>query len=289
MKILVLGGDGMLGHAALQFLGERHDVACTLRGEREQYDEFPMFNGISCFNSVDVSVIGDVQAAVDSFEPDAVVNCVGIVKQRPTAIEAIPSLEINALLPHRLALICQGRGARLVHVSTDCVFNGRKGKAYTEQDPSDAEDLYGKSKYLGEVHDSNVITLRTSIIGFELSRNKSLLEWFLEQSGTVKGFERALYTGFTTIELSRIIERLLCDFPDASGMYQVSSDAIDKYQLLKLFREHLGHPVNIELDSEFFCDRRLDSSKFRKEFNYQPPSWTKMVKELAEWRAAGRV
>src|SRR5262249_32316179 len=131
------------------------------------------------------------------------------VKQRSEASAAIPSLEINSLLPHRLALVCAAAGARLVHLSTDCVFSGRKG-AYTESDPPDADDLYGRSKYLGEVASPGCLTLRTSIIGRELSRKTGLLEWLLSQRGaTVKGFRSAIFSGFTTHEMGRIIERLL--------------------------------------------------------------------------------
>jgi dTDP-4-dehydrorhamnose reductase len=164
-------------------------------------------------------------------------------------------------------------------LSTDCIFSGKKG-SYLESDPSDAEDLYGKTKYLGEVHEANSLTLRTSIIGRELSRHTSLLDWFLAQAGTVKGFTNAIYTGFTTLEMSRIIEKMLLEYPDASGVYQVSSDPINKYELLLLIREKLGLDIEIIPDDAFCCDRSLDSSRFRTEFNYTPPTWPAMIEEL---------
>lgn len=279
MRILILGGDGMLGHQLLKAWQSRHAVRCTLRQDLSAYASFELFTAENSYAGIDVRSLARLTEVVADFRPEAVVNCVGIVKQRPTAKESIPSLEINALLPHRLAVLCKGIGARLVHLSTDCVFNGKKGN-YQENDPSDAEDLYGKTKYLGEVHDENCLTLRTSIIGRELTRKKSLLEWFLAQTGPVKGFRKAIYNGFTTLEMSRIIETLLLDHPTANGVYQVSSEPINKYDLLLLFREKLGHSIEILPDESFYCDRSLDSSRFRREFNYSPPTWESMVEEL---------
>ena len=279
MRILILGGDGMLGHQLLDYLQPRHDVKVTLRQDISVYSSFGQFSWDNSYDGIDVRSLERLVEVMADFRPEAVINAVGIVKQRPDAKESIPSLEINALLPHRLALLCKGIGARLVHLSTDCVFSGKKGN-YSEKDLSDAEDLYGKSKYLGEVHDNNCLTLRTSIIGRELSRRKSLLEWFLAQSGTVKGFAKAIYSGFTTLEMSRIIERLLLEFPDAAGVYQVSSEPINKYELLLMFRDILGHDIEVLRDETFCCDRSLDSSRFRREFNYVPPSWTSMIEEL---------
>ena len=279
MRILILGGDGMLGHQLFIHLRPRHDVRCTLRQDLSVYEKFGLFDDHNAYAGIDVRSLERLIEVVADFQPEAIVNCIGIVKQRPTAKESIPSLEINSLLPHRLAVLCKGFGARLVHLSTDCVFSGAKGN-YQERDPSDAEDIYGKTKFLGEVHDENCLTLRTSIIGRELTRKKSLLEWFLVQSGTINGFKNAIYTGFTTLEMSRIIETMLLDYPAASGVYQVSSDPINKYDLLLLFRDKLGHSVEILPDESFHCERSLDSTRFRREFNYSPPTWKSMIAEL---------
>lgn len=279
MRILIFGGDGMLGHQLLKHLQPAHDVKVTLRQDLVVYAPFKIFNRKNVYDGIDIRSLERLIEVIIDFKPDAVINAVGIVKQRPYAKESIPSLEINALLPHRLAVLCKGIGARLIHLSTDCVFSGMKGN-YIESDPSDAEDLYGKTKYLGEVHESNSLTLRTSIIGRELSRHTSLLDWFLAQTETVKGFTKAIYTGFTTLEMSRIIERMLLDFPNASGVYQVSSDPINKYNLLLLIREKFGLNIEIVPDSIFSCDRSLDSSRFRTEFNYTPPTWSTMIEEL---------
>ncbi|MHB8058193.1 MAG: dTDP-4-dehydrorhamnose reductase family protein [Desulfuromonadaceae bacterium] len=279
MRILILGGDGMLGHQLLKYLQPRHQVKVTLRQDFGTYATYGLFSNKNTYDAIDIRSLERLVEVMADFRPEAVINAVGIVKQRPDAKESIPSLEINALLPHRLALLCKGIGARLIHLSTDCVFSGKKGE-YMENDPSDAEDLYGKTKYLGEVHEANSLTLRTSIIGRELSRHTSLLDWFLSQTGTVMGFTKAIYTGFTTQEMSRIIEKMLLEYPKASGVYQVSSDPINKYELLLLIREKLGLSIEIVPDDVFCCDRSLDSTRFRTDFNYTPPSWPVMIEEL---------
>lgn len=279
MRILILGGDGMLGHQLLKSLALRHEVKVTLRQDLEAYALYQLFNHDNAYDGIDVRSLERLTEVMADFSPEVVINAVGIVKQRPTAKESIPSLEINSLLPHRLSVLCKAVGARLIHLSTDCIFSGKKGN-YQESDSSDAEDLYGKTKFLGETQDSHCLTLRTSIIGRELSRHTSLLDWFLAQTGLVKGFTKAIYTGFTTMEMSRIIEKILLEYPDASGVYQVSSDPINKYELLLLIREKLGLDIEIVPDDVFCCDRSLDSTRFRTDFNYTPPAWPAMIEEL---------
>jgi dTDP-4-dehydrorhamnose reductase len=280
VRILILGGDGMLGHQLLARLAPRHDCRVTLRRPLDDYASFGLFRPQNAYGGIELRTPDALLPILARFRPEAVVNAAGIVKQRPTAEEAIPNLEINALLPHRLALACGGIGARLVHMSTDCVFSGRKGN-YTETDLADAEDLYGRVKYLGEVHAPNCITLRTSIIGRELARKTGLLEWFLAQSGTIQGYRKAIFSGFTTIEMARIIEMLLTRFPDAAGVYHVSSEPISKFELLNHFGRRLGHGVEIVPYDDFCCDRSLDSGRFRSEFGYRPPDWPAMAAELA--------
>lgn len=271
----------MLGHQLFEHLRQRHEVRVTLRQELNAYKEFGLFDSKNAYTGIDVRSMDCLVEVFAGFRPQAVVNGVGLIKQRPSARESIPSLEINALLPHRLSVLCKATGTRLVHMSTDCVFSGKVGN-YRESDASDAEDIYGRSKFLGEVNDRHCLTLRTSIIGKELSRKKSLLEWFLAQSGTVKGFKNAIFSGFTTIEISRIIEKMLVQHPDAFGLYHVSSDPISKFDLLTLIKEKMNHDIEIIPDETFHCDRSLDSTTFRKEFNYTPPAWEAMIEELSK-------
>jgi dTDP-4-dehydrorhamnose reductase len=280
MKILILGGDGMLGHQVQRHAIENgHEVAVTLRQPLQVYAEFGLFDAENSFDNIDVRSIERLCDVFASFRPQAVVNCVGIVKQRPFAQDIGQSLEINALLPHRLATLCGACGAHLVHISTDCVFDGRRGN-YKDNDFADATDIYGRTKYLGEVSGEHCITLRSSIIGFELSRKTGLLEWVLAQSGTIKGFRRAIFSGFTTNEMARIILKMLQDHPRASGIYQVSSAPINKFDLVSAIARRLKPDLTVVPDDAVAIDRSLDSSRFRSQFEYTPPSWSTMLDEL---------
>jgi dTDP-4-dehydrorhamnose reductase len=279
---MILGGDGMLGHRLFQSLLPHHHVYATLRSSFRQYEQYNLFKKSNAIDNVDVLNYDRLSEVIGKIKPKAIVNCVGIVKQRSSAKESIPSIEINALFPHRLSLICKAIGAKLIHLSTDCVFSGDKGN-YLETDYPDAKDLYGRTKLLGEVQDAHCLTLRTSIIGRELSRKKSLLEWFLAQSGPIKGYTKAIYTGFTTHEMSRIIEKMIVDYPEAFGVYHVSSNPISKYELLELTKNIMDHDIEIIPDNSFECDRSLNSERFRAEFKYQPPSWKTMIQEIKQF------
>jgi dTDP-4-dehydrorhamnose reductase len=281
MKILILGGDGMLGHQLLTLLRERHEVKVTLRRELAAYAGCELFSPANALAGIDVRMPDLLLAALSGFRADAVVNAVGIVKQRSDGLDVIPNLEINALLPHRLALLCQTMGARLIHISTDCVFSGNRGH-YSEDDVPDPVDIYGHAKLLGEVTQHGVVTLRTSIIGRSLYRNASLIDWFLRQTGRISGYRKAIFSGFTTKEVSRVIAMLLEQHPDASGLYHLSSSAISKHDLLVRLRDRLGRSVQIVPDDTVRIDRSLDSTRFRTEFGYQPPSWERMLEELAD-------
>ena len=279
MRILILGGDGMLGHRLLKSFSPRHVTKVTLRKGLETYESSGFFNEANSYPGVDVLAPGRLAGVLSDFRPEAVINAIGIVKQILATRENVPVMEINARFPHRLADLCRATGAHLVHMSTDCVFSGKRGN-YRETDPADADDLYGRSKLLGEVRESNCLTLRTSIIGRELYNKRGLLEWFLSQRGKVKGYRKAVFSGFSTLEMARIIESLLTKHSDASGLYHVSSDPITKYDLLVMIRDAFGIQTEIEPDETISCDRSLDSTRFRKEFGYAPPSWGSMIEEL---------
>jgi len=281
MRILILGGDGMLGHQLFKHLKSKHDVRVTLRQDLSLYKKYMHFNTENTYSGIDVRSLIKLAGVLTDFHPDVVVNAIGIVKQLQKASESIPSIEINALFPHRLALLCKDINSRMIHLSTDCVFSGKKGN-YKEFDTSDPDDLYGRTKFLGEVTDKHCLTLRTSMIGLELSRRTALLEWFLAQKETVQGYKNAIFTGFTTIELSRVIENMILNYSDTFGIYHVSSDPISKFDLLLLIKDGLKLPLEIIPNETFVCDRSLDSSKFRQKFNYNPPSWAKMIDELCK-------
>ncbi len=234
MKIVILGGTGMLGHRLWIDLRKEHEVWVTVRGERNPFPNVPEFPEEFIKYGVDGLSFENFADTMASIQPDLVVNCIGLIKQlEPQASDPLTAISLNALFPHQLELICRAAKIRMIHISTDCVFSGRKGN-YVEGDPSDAEDLYGRTKFLGEVNHSNTLTLRTSIIGRELKNHLGLVDWFLSQAGTIKGYQRAIYTGLTTIELARIILNYVIPRPELSGLYHVSSEPISKYDLLLL-------------------------------------------------------
>lgn len=280
-RILIVGATGMLGHALLQRLSAQpgFEVYGTVRSREGLSSWFAprLIDRITA--GVDADNFDSILRVLGEVRPDVVVNCVGIIKQLPIANDPVVSIGINALFPHRLALACRAAGARLIHVSTDCVFRGDRGN-YTENDQSDAEDLYGRSKFLGEVTDSHCVTLRTSIIGHELKGGYGLVDWFLAQEGTVRGFTNAIYTGFPTVEMARIIAEFVIPDPGLHGLYQVSSAPISKFDLLRLVAERYGKRIEIEEYDEFRCDRSLDSSRFRSATGYQPPEWPELVEAM---------
>lgn len=282
MKILILGGDGMLGHQLLLSLKNKYQVCVTLHQNSNSYKKYNLFNSQNSYFNLDVCNKKKLRAVIADFKPNVIINAIGIVKQRETAKDTIPCIEVNTLFPHRLSQICAANDIRLIHISTDCVFSGRKGK-YVEDDLSDAEDLYGKSKFLGEVNNPNCLTIRSSLIGLELSRKTGLIEWFLAQKGLIKGFRGAIFSGLTTLEMTRVIELLLIKYPNLSGIWHISSEPINKYDLLSQF-SHMLERKDIEImpENDFRCDRSLISQAFKKITTYQAPTWLSMLSELAE-------
>ena len=281
MRVLILGGDGMLGHRLLQEFAPHHETRVTLRQPLNSYRRFGMFNAGNAYDRVDVLDPSRVLKVFADFKPQAAINAVGIVKQRADVRDEVRSLEVNAIFPHLVARLCREHGGRLVHLSTDCVFSGKKGN-YTEKDRPDPEDLYGLSKLLGEADGPGALTLRTSMIGPELQRKTGLVEWFLSQKGkSVKGWRKAIFSGLTTAELARVIENLVTKHPAACGVYHVSGEPISKLELLTRLDIRLRTGTVIAADDAFKCDRSLDSARFRAAFGYLPPDWDTMLDELA--------
>ena len=271
----------MLGHKLVQALAAHFDTWTTVRGSAAAYERYRLIDGAQVIAGIDAHTFEDVIAAFATVRPQAVINCIGIIKQLPTAADPILNLTINSLLPHRLQQLCRATGARLIHFSTDCVFSGRTGR-YTEDDPSDALDLYGRSKFLGETSGEGALTIRSSVIGRELSTTSGLVEWFLSQrGGVVRGYTRAIYSGFTTLVMARVVRSVLCEQPALCGTVQISSEPISKYELLGLLREAYGVPIDIVPDDSVQIDRTLDSSRFRRLTGFVPPSWREMIEELA--------
>lgn len=280
-KILILGANGMLGHTLFYyFINHKKDVWATLRNKKNLHQTFSEAMQKRIFLDVDVAQLKGIEKVIAELSPTLVINCIGIIKQLPSAKDSITSIQINALLPHQLAEICKKVKARLIQISTDCVFSGDKGN-YKEEDFSDAHDLYGRTKYLGELDYEHTLTLRTSIIGHELKEHKvSLIDWFLSQEGSINGFKKALYTGFPTIEIARIIDEYVLKNPNLHGLYHVSSDVISKYDLLNLVKDVYKKNIEIKEEENFVIDRSLNSKRFQKATGYNPPSWDELIKRM---------
>ena len=284
MRVLILGITGMLGHAVWLNLRQSHETFGTIRGKlkklRSQCSFFDK-DDRKIIDGVDVLQDDDLKKALDLAEPGVIVNCVGVVKQLPKAQSPIPSISLNALFPHRLAKICAERTIRILHISTDCVFSGNKGN-YSETDTPDANDLYGRTKLLGEVTGNNCLTIRTSTAGRQLSGSHSLFEWFLSQKGAVKGYRNAIFSGLTTHALANIIRTLIEGHPPLNGLYHVSSEPINKYDLLNRLKKALQLDVAIIPDGSVVVDRSLDSTRFKELTHIYIPSWDGMIKDFAK-------
>lgn len=261
---------------------KRFDVRTTFRGNFIDFERFGFYETEKVVGNVDVENFELVKKIFEKVEPDVVINAVGIIKQLPTSKDVVKTLNINSIFPHRLAELTRTSKTRLITVSTDCVFNGRKGN-YAERDISDAEDLYGKSKNLGEVDVPHCLTLRTSIIGRELQTAHSLVEWFLSnQRGKVRGFSNAVYSGFPTIILAEIIADLIENHKNLHGLYHVSSKPINKFDLLCLLKKYYKVQIEIEQDADFRIDRSLNSDRFRSATGFAPLDWETMIERMAQ-------
>ena len=281
MRILVTGGTGMLGHKLVQQLSPDFEVSFTIRGSVDRPSRYGIFRREQIMPDVDLLSDVDLRRAVETTRPDVIINAAGVIKQLPSSKDVVNTLMVNAILPHRLYSLSAEFGFRLISISTDCVFSGEKG-SYTEADPADALDLYGRSKNLGEVSGERCLTLRTSIVGRELETSHGLVEWFLgNRGGKVKGFTRAIYSGFPTIVFADIIAHLLIECPDLDGLYHVSSEPIDKSSLLQLINKAYEANVDVEPDPDFVIDRSLDSAKFRLASGFVPPTWDEMIDRMA--------
>lgn len=276
---LIVGANGMLGNACMRVISASGDqVWGTVRSE-ESFNRFEESIRRTLIGGVDAEDFATLERVVAEKRPDVVVNCVGVVKQLAAADDPLVALPLNALFPHRLARLCATASARLIHISTDCVFSGSRGM-YREEDRPDADDLYGVSKRLGEVDYPGSVTLRTSIIGHELGGARSLLDWFLTQSGEIQGFTKAIFSGLSTVELSKVIRDYVAPRTDLRGLYHVSAEPISKHDLLCLIRDVYGRDIEITPSDRLVIDRSLDSSRFRTATGWEPLSWPAMVGEM---------
>lgn len=277
LKVIVVGATGMLGYSIFSNLSEctELDVYGTVRSVEGLEKFFPSKDKLVA--NVDVNDFKTLERALQNVKPDVVINCIGLIKQHNISKQHVEAIEINALLPHKLAQECDTLEARLIHFSTDCVFDGKTGD-YVESDLPTATDLYGKSKCLGEVNYGKHVTLRTSIIGHELRSSVSLIDWFLSQEGSVRGFSKAVFTGLPTAYIAKVLKDHVLSNQLLSGLYQLSVDPIDKYSLITKVADVYGKKIEIDKFEDFVINRSLDSTKFREETGFVPPTWDELVR-----------
>ena len=283
LRVLIVGASGMLGSTLLRFLFSQLDIeVCGTVRSFHLVRNLPEALRTHVRFNVDVENSDHLLKVFVDFCPDVVINCVGIVKQLSVADEPLIAIPINSLFPHRLAKLCAVAGARLIHFSTDCVFSGTKG-SYKESDSPDATDIYGRSKLMGEVDYTNAITLRTSLIGHEISGNRSLVSWFLSQNGSVKGFRQAVFSGLPTVEIARIVYEHVLPNTDLRGLYHLSADPINKFDLLRLVSDVYRKSIEIIPDDTLVFDRSLDSSRFRAATGFSPKPWSDLIQAMHDF------
>ena len=284
LRVLVLGASGMLGNTLFRLFSQS-DTFNTTGAMRSSgaLGQLPAALHKNIIHGLVVGNMDNLHQVFSRVRPDVVINCIGLVKQLLEAEDPLAAIPINALLPHRIARLCDLAAARLIHVSTDCVFSGEKG-GYREGDRADANDLYGRSKYLGEVDYSHAITLRTSIIGHELNSSHGLVNWFLAQQAEVKGYTNAIFSGLPTLELARVIRDLIIPNTGLRGVYHVSAEPISKFDLLQLIAKVYGKKITVSPDDVLTIDRSLNSDRFRLAVGYAPPSWPDLIQQMSEFR-----
>jgi dTDP-4-dehydrorhamnose reductase len=284
MKVLVVGASGMIGSTIMRVLSEKPNwqVFGSIRDSDTKRFFSPAIREY-LIDGVEVEQQDRLVKILNQIQPDVVVNCVGITKHKPRVEDPLFSIPINTLMPHRLAGLCKLVGARLIHISTDCIFSGDKG-GYVEDDYADARDVYGKSKVLGEVDYPNTITLRTSTIGHELQSAYGLLEWFLSQEVRCKGFAKVIFSGLPTVVFAQVIRDVVIPNTELSGLYHVAAKPINKFDLLKLIAEIYCKNIDIMRDDQLVIDRSLDSSKFKLATGYVAPEWLELIKIMHAYK-----
>jgi dTDP-4-dehydrorhamnose reductase len=282
-RVLVLGASGMLGNAVYRHFSasESYETYGSIRSSLSVKYFSESFRG-NLISGVDVENTDGLAKVFSKTRPDYVINCIGLVKQLSEIEDPLVAIPINSLLPHRLARLSEISSARLVHFSTDCVFSGAVG-GYKESDLPDAKDLYGLSKYLGEVDYPNAITLRTSIIGHELDGGRSLIGWFLSQQEKAQGYRKAIFSGLPAIEIARVIHDYVLPRKDLRGLYHLSADPINKYELLRLVATQYKKSIEVIPNDQFVIDRSLDSTRFRGETGFKPKGWVELVRAMHDF------
>lgn len=282
MKILVFGISGLIGNSLFRMLSMNpdHDVYGTCRDEAiRKYFSNDLQERI--IPNIDIGNHAYLLNLIERYLPDIVINCIGITKHSSDYDHIAKVIRVNSLWPHELAKFCSVVGAKLIQVSTDCVFSGQCGN-YSELDFPDSDDLYGRSKVLGEVTYNKHLTLRISTIGHEIRTSYGLLDWFLSQGNSCKGYSRAFFSGFPSVYFAQILSEFVLPRPELKGLYHISADPIDKFSLLKLIALQYGKKIHIQADEAVVINRSLNGSKFSNETGFLCLKWPELIKLMAE-------
>lgn len=284
MKVLVLGSSGLIGSTTLRVISERSDwqVYGSIRSDSIR-PFLPMISADKLISNLDVDNFSSIIQTIGEIRPDVVINCIGATKHKKEGNSPINAIALNALLPHRLAQVCTLAGSRFIHISTDCVFSGKDG-FYSESAFADADDVYGRSKALGEVTYGGALTLRTSTIGHELQSNYGLLNWFLTQKASCKGFNKAIFSGLPTVVFAQVVRDIVLKNNKLTGLYHVAAQPINKYDLLKMIANVYKKEINIEVDDSLIINRSLDASLFNQATGYNPPNWQDLIETMYQYQ-----
>lgn len=286
MRILLLGGGGLVGNIFIKYYqnitNNKHDLGATFSENQSIYDIQFNEKKVDTFFNVDAFNYKSILDSINTYKPDAILNTIGVTKQIANNNDPKLSIYLNSYFPHLLCATCNEKNIKLIHLSTDCIFSGSRGN-YSEEDIPDASDIYGKTKFLGELQTKNALTLRTSILGPEIRRFLGIYSWFIKQSNQVYGFDKAFFSGITSLELSKIIIFCLENCYDLTGIYNISSIKISKYELLNIVRDIKKLNIKIQKSANEIYDRSLNGAKFISETGYLCPSWEDMINEMIKY------
>ena len=282
MNILIFGATGMLGHAIFEYFSMNTSFMIFGTTRWGFNSDFKGEKATRIIFNVNYKSLDSIVKAFEVSQPNLVINCIGLIKQLSAADDPLEAIPVNSLFPHQLSKLCELFNSRLIHFSTDCVFSGKLGD-YRENYVPDAQDLYGRSKLLGEVYHLNTVTLRTSIIGPELHSKNGLLEWFLSQEGECKGYTKAIFSGLPTVEVARILcEHIIPNIHLLRGMYHLSAPPISKFNLLSLISDVYKKSILIIPDDKVVIDKSLNSSLISSITGFESKDWPCMIQVMKE-------
>lgn len=283
-KVLLLGASGMLGNALFLTIFNSNDfiIKGTLRSKNKKIFSDDIYKN-SIIRDLDITNFKKLEKLITKFKPDFIINCIGITNKQILRMPKSIVFKINSLLPLFLSQLSEIKKNKFIHISTDCVFDG-KNLEYHEDSFKTATDIYGVTKSIGEEINKSVnsLIIRTSIIGHEITKKEGLLEWFLNQKKNVNGYKNVIYSGLTTIELSKIILKILKK-SKIFGLYQVSSNKISKYNLLLIIQKIYNHDIDIKKNLSNKKKLILNSKKFQRDTGIIVKSWNKQIKEMKKF------